>query len=132
MPNSICPSGWRLPNGLTGANGNEAISEFNQLMLAYGITTGSTTTHPYGQASYVNSGWTSNGLVDIRKSPLYFVRAGHQYNSQIDAIRHGGYYWSSTSQSQSYAYFFGFSSYGIYPSGQLFQADGISVRCIER
>ena len=132
MPNSICPSGWRLPNGLTGTNGNEAISEFNQLMLAYGITAGSTTTHPYGQASYVDSGWTSNGFIDIRKSPLYFVRAGFQYDHQLSAIRSGGYYWSSTSQSQSYAYFFGFSQSGIYPSGQIFQADGASIRCIER
>lgn len=132
VPNSICPSGWRLPNGLTGTNGNETISEFNQLLLAYGITTGSTTTHPSGQASFEDAGWSSNGLVDIRKSPLYFVRAGFQYDQQLIAIRSGGYYWSSTSQSQSYAYFFGFSQSGIYPSGQLFQADGASIRCIER
>ncbi|MBR2840090.1 hypothetical protein IKE82_02055 [Candidatus Saccharibacteria bacterium] len=70
MPDSICPKGWRLPNGLTSTNGDEIITEFNQLGLANNITANITTKHDQaaGSGQWVNTGWTTSKSVLVNSS----------------------------------------------------------------
>ncbi|MBR2855323.1 hypothetical protein IKE99_00015 [Candidatus Saccharibacteria bacterium] len=141
MPDSICPKGWRLPNGLTGTNGNEIITEFNQLALANGITEGITTEHTAGSAQWINTEWATDGFNKFRststnakgyKAPLYFVRSGGLYGTTLYDYGTNGFLWSSTSQYTTIAYYLDFYSDEFYPASQLGRLRGFPVRCVAR
>jgi len=141
MPNSLCPKGWRLPNGLTGSNGNEIITEFNQLGLANGITEGITTEHTAGSSHWVSTGWTTDGFNKFRststnakgyEAPLYFVRSGYLSGTTLSNYGVNGGLWSSTSQYTTIAYYLGFSSDAFGPAHQGGRAGGCPVRCVAR
>lgn len=140
MPNSICPKGWRLPNGLT-KDGNDDIvmSDFNKLLKAQGITgtSGKTVDNAirtdgidlYGST---NVGFGSNGFNKIGLAPLYFVRSGGLAGSVLGSFGTGGYYWSSTVISPTDAFNLNYRSGELYPAGQDRRYGGRSVRCIAR
>lgn len=144
MSNSICPKGWRLPNGLTGTDGNETISEYNQLALANGITNGIATTHTASggtDAGYIVSGSVNVGLNYFRsthtndagyQAPMYFVRSGYVSNGAFYNYSLGGAYWTSTLESSNDAYNLGFASVGFYPANSPDRALGQSIRCVAR
>lgn len=132
MPNSICPAGWRLPNGLAGENGNETITESNQLALAYGATTGTTTLHNSGVTTQENVGWTPNGFYNWRTSPLYFIRSGFILNSTFYSFGIFGYLWSGTSQSRTMSYYTEFYQDELNPAYQYIRAVGFPIRCVAR
>ncbi|MBR2855746.1 hypothetical protein IKE99_02265 [Candidatus Saccharibacteria bacterium] len=143
MPDSICPKGWRLPNGLTGTNGNEIITEFNQLGLANGITAKITTKHDQAADSgqHIDTGWTTNGFNKFRststnakghEAPLYFVRSGYLASTTLYSYGTSGYLWSSTSQYATIAYYLGFSSDVFGPAYQNARLIGYPVRCVAR
>ena len=146
MPNSICPKGWRLPNGLTGTNGNEIVTEFNQLGLANGVTIGATTQHTAGETLGEGANWTTEGdvYVGLNKfrsvstnsngynAPMYFVQSGYLRYAILNKYAANGHLWSSTSQSQKIAYDLGFSVNGFFPSTQSNRRNGYPVRCIAR
>ena len=143
MPDSICPKGWRLPNGLTGTNGNEIITEFNQLALANGITANITTKHDQaaGNGQWDNTGWTTDGFNKFRststnatghEAPLYFVRSGHLAGTTLYNYGVSGYLWSSTSQYTTIAYRLAFYSDEFYPANQNARYFGFPVRCVAR
>ena len=134
MPNSICPAGWRLPNGLTNnSNGTGAnYTEFNKLTLANGITNGTTTAHSSESDRLVNVGWTTNGFNNFRANPLYFVRSGYLDGSTLVSYGAIGILWSSTVRSVSWGYRLVYNSIGLYPASQDARLGGFPVRCVVR
>ena len=126
MPNSICPAGWRLPNGPTSSS---TISDFNTLFKAFGITSGD----DYGTgSSSINVGYNSGMFSKMETSPLYFARSGGVDDTTLYNFSTGGYYWSSTVRDGSNAYYLGYSSTGLYPAIRGSRRNGRSVRCIAR
>ena len=126
MPNSICPKGWRLPDGPVG---NNTISDFNTLLNAYNIANG----NDYGTgSSSVNVGYKDGGFAKMGAAPLYFARSGYVYGSTLYYFSTSGGYWSSTVFSSDDAYYLGYSSSGLYPASRGNRSYGRSVRCIAR
>ena len=64
-PDSICPAGWRLPK--------ISSNDFAKLLSDSGIIDES-------------SRYTTDGFINIRKSPLYFVRSGQNTNLIYDTV----------------------------------------------
>ena len=105
-PDSICPAGWRLPEGLTDNSGTIVQSEFNQMLLANGIAAGSDTTPgPYDSEtiSQHNVGYDAGGFNKMINKPYFFARSGYVYSSTLNYFSTLGYYWSSSAQSGSQA-----------------------------
>ena len=119
--NSICPSGWRLPNTDTV---DSNYNEFGRLLYGYNITN--------NKANGTNSvGFKTGGLNAIRISPLYFTRSGFINDRQLAIPGSAGYYWSNTINSSTNAYDLGFGS-NIYPARSDFRNLGWSIRCLAR
>ena len=100
---NICPAGWRLPTG------EPTTGEFTALNNA--INAGSTTSP---------TGLETNGL---------FQRSGY-WNGSFDGQDSGGYYWSSSQYSSSYAHYLGFNSTGVNPANYSEKRLGFAVRCV--
>ena len=110
-PNSICPSGWMLS------------SSFAELMSIYRI-----------RQSGLN--YQENGFDNIRKAPLYFVRAGSiaNGNNRITGNKSAGDYWLSII-STGYDYYgvhMYFESNRINVDNQNSWLNGFSLRCLAR
>ena len=140
-PNSICPKGWRLPNGLTQSGPTTNISEFNKMALANGITNGTTIAHSSSSDRWVNTGWGTNGFNNFRSAftnshgdyvPMYFVRSGDLNGSKLYDYSGGGRLWSSTARSASWGYYLDFGSGGFDPAGHVDRLYGFGVRCVAR
>ena len=125
-PNSVCPAGWRLPNGLTQSGGTTVMSEFNALLLAGGITTG---TDLSGSTDTI---YTPNGSMLINTNPYYFVRSGYVRGSTLYSFTGYAGYWSSTAVSASQAYSLYFHSGGVWPAYRYYRNLGRSLRCVAR
>ena len=125
-PNSICPAGWRLPNGLTQTNGTVNISDFNTLLNAYGIAGGNDTTGDQ------NVGYAAGGFAKMETNPLKFARSGYVNGTTLYYYTSNGYYWSSTSYSSSCSYFLYYNSGVLYPAYWNYRYRGWSVRCMLR
>ena len=124
--NSICPKNWRLP---VATNSDQSTYEFGDLLYTYY----SITQAKYNTSNITNSvNYTSDGFVNIRKSPLWFVRSGYIYSSTLGSAAANGYYWSSTVVSSDNAYLLFFLSSGVWPSSSDRRSGGWSVRCIAR
>ena len=129
--NSICPAGWRLPNGPTDTDGDDTAdtpSEFNQLFYAQGITN-NLTDHT---GTNVNVGFATNGLTNLEKAPLYFARSGYVNGSTLGNFGSYGAYWSSTVVDGNFAYYLYYYSGYLYPASQNYRYYGRSVRCVAR
>ncbi len=120
MPNSICPAGWRLPNGPTSSS--STVSEFGTMLVAQGVWSGS-------GPSYATDGFTRINTTGIHGDPLYFVRSGYVNGSSLYYMA-DGYYWSSAVISNIYSYSLGFASSGVSPDGSPNHSYGLSVRCV--
>ena len=79
---SICPAGWVLPTGGT------TTSDYNVLMN----TINSSSAYPS----------SSEGMT---KFPNNFVFSGNRQNSSIQEVGYEGYYWSRSSNTDTYQYF---------------------------
>ena len=128
---SICPKGWRLPQG--GDKANESTNDFWSLVVT-GINNG---TNPVYYDSYTEPFYTGAeeaGPVDkkLRTFPNNFVYSG--YVSDTSVLNRGniiGYYWSATANSYKGAYYSYFSSTDVFPGthgGNKYH--GRSVRCV--
>ena len=62
-------------------------------------------------------------------APYYLLRGGYLYNSLLDAAGSNGYYWSSTPNGSSYAYYLNFLS-GYIHASYGYRYHGFSVRCV--
>ena len=116
--NSICPKGWRLPKG-TASRDTAITREFGQLWYAAGITSSLTATS-----------YATDGFLNIRQSPLFFVRGGRVDDTMFREGASEGYWYSSTAYSTAAAYYASF--YGTYIVSATTNPRGIgySVRCI--
>ena len=105
-PDSICPAGWRLPEGLTVENNTVVQSEFNKMLLANGIAAGSDTTlGPYDASTVAqrNVGYGTQGFNKMINKPYYFARSGVVSSTSLGYFSSSGFYWSGTVQGSSYA-----------------------------
>ncbi|MBQ3465069.1 hypothetical protein IJH15_02510, partial [Candidatus Saccharibacteria bacterium] len=109
---SICPSGWRLPYGLTYGNGNTPGGFY---YLNYRLNNNSNITDA-----------TSSNI--FRSYPNNFVLSG--YTTNITTTE--GYYWSSTNSPYygSSAYDFSITKKRISVSGYDYKYKGKSIRCV--
>ncbi|MBO7699089.1 InlB B-repeat-containing protein, partial [Candidatus Saccharibacteria bacterium] len=112
----ICPSGWRLPRSYAGSATNNPESDFRNLN------------------NELNGSWTSVYTAaasnEWRKYPNNFVFAGYWRSSSSYTRGTVGYYWSSTVNNSGYAYYLSFRSTSVYPTGNLDEYFGSSVRCV--
>jgi uncharacterized protein (TIGR02145 family)/prepilin-type N-terminal cleavage/methylation domain-containing protein len=99
---SICPAGWRLPIGNGG--------EFGALNTA--INGGSTTT----DAGLIGTPW--------------LAQRGGYWSSGFSNQGSGGYYWSSTQSSATFAYSLYFVSTIVGPAYNNNKYYGFAVRCV--
>lgn len=124
VPNSICPANWRLP---IARNENASLQEFKSLLEKQNITA------QYGL-------YAENGFNDIRKTPIYMVRAGHISPGSIGTLEKAGYrgYYSSATvydlyQISSFALFTNRVYYdGTNGDNSMRKATGIPIRCLAR
>ena len=128
MGNSVCPSGWRLPNGQESSTG---YAEVNYSWVGEGIV-----------ANYVTRGTSATYLPDnatgyshIRSNPLFMANAGY-ISSNGSTISYTSlsysYYWTNTIYNNSSGYDYYFLGGSIYPSGSFNRGYGVSVRCVAR
>ena len=116
---SICPAGWRLPN----LDSNE----YGNLLTNYNIIQNNTSTT-----------YLENGFNNIRKAPLYFVRAGGKGDfSQYDespGVAKGTYYYNKTTLYVGYMSFYKNNISPIRSDNPYQQSRyyGWSVRCLAR
>jgi len=105
---SICPSGWRLPTG------QATTGEFTYLNNA------------------VNSGTTSGTNADAGLLSNWLAVYSGRYNSGLDYQGTYGYYWSSTANTATSAYYLGFNNSSVnsgYNNGLKYT--GNAVRCVQ-
>ena len=128
MPNSICPKGWRLPNGPTKDQDNNLVqSDFYKLLSAYNIVNEITT----GTSETENVGWkNSSGFTDVGLSPFYFVRQGYVLGDQLRYYTSNAYYHSSTVGGGSNAYFLDYNQPSIRLAAKDNRIGGRAVRCV--
>ena len=108
---SICPAGWRLPQGNTTTSG------FGKLDVEMGGT---------GATQY-----TSADSLRWRKFPLNYLYSGEFGGYSVNSRGGHGYYWSSTTISY---YSYGLSLYRseLYPGTfyDAYRCYGLSIRCL--
>ena len=100
---SVCPAGWRLPNGGTGG-------ELGQMTTAIGATNNS------AGATILQQVWLAQ-------------RGGYWY-SGFGSQGSGGSYWSSSQSPATSGFRLYFDSSNVYPSSTVNKVSGFSVRCV--
>ena len=120
--NSICPKGWRLPIANTE---DQSIYEFRELLFEQGITT-----------TKNSNTYAKNGFNNIRKSPLWFVRAGYTWNNALRDQASVGNYLSGTAINENSIFRLSFGMSGVDPlnsdTGYWDRYYGLSIRCLAR
>ena len=120
---SICPKGWRLPK--TTTQSDSINNDFYQMARHY-----------KGSASWNhNNGWGYwNGSHGMTEFPQNFVRSGYRndYSAGTISVDYGGYWWSSTVESNFSAYHIYLLSNRVHPRLGGVRYRGFSVRCLAR
>ena len=119
--NSICPKGWKLPQGRIAGDSLYA-RQIGYLWARAGIISSSFSTR-----------YNPNGFNNIRTSPLFFVRGGFIHGSSLYASGSYGYYWSSTVNDSTRVFDAYFSSSYIDSSSDSMTVNrihGQSIRCM--
>ena len=119
--NSICPAGWKLPEGFPGY-------DYGHLFSDSGVISGMST-----------DSYATDGFKKIRSNPLYLVRAGLINNTGLvfSVLYTGGnahgYYWTSSAGNEYYSdrVIFDRNSVG-YGGGGSNRFGGYTVRCVLR
>ena len=129
MGNSVCPAGWKLPNGVTSSSSSNVgyYGEANYTWRAQGIIN--------SYAGYSSSAsYNTNGYLNLSNAPLYLTRSGYKYStSNPSNMGSTNFYQNDTiyNSSQSYASYF--SSLYAYPGYYYgFRSYGYPIRCIAR
>ena len=130
---SLCPSGWRLPQG-----GNKTRIESNDdndiwNLIVDGLNNGtqpanySSNTEPY----YTGSDEAGPVSKLVRKFPSNFIYSGIADRDSLSRRGSNGSYWSSTASSWALAYYLGLEGTGVYTGSiGLHKYDGYSIRCV--
>ncbi|MBQ3436668.1 hypothetical protein IJG26_01815, partial [Candidatus Saccharibacteria bacterium] len=126
---SLCPAGWHLPKG--GNKSNEANNDFWSLIVT-GINGGTnpvdyeSSTKPY----YAGSPEGANASKAIRAYPNNFLNSGFFSTSSVRSRGSGGYYWSSTVNTNGYSYDLSLSNFNVFPGTMNDDKRyGYSIRC---
>ena len=107
---SICPSGWTLPTGGSGA-------EYSALDSAMGGTGG------YQSTTEASNRW--------RSYPINFIYSGYWWGSVTSDRGLNVDYWSRTANGSVYAMGLDFYSEGVGPGdGNIEKQYGLTVRCL--
>ena len=123
-PDSICPAGWRLPNGNNSSETGLIEREMGSVLSDYDLVRGSC-----GGVCY---NYLVNGFRAIRTMPIWLVRAGSVYFS-LNAFGASGSYWARTTYEGAYIDALGYiGSSMIGPPTYLPKNTGASVRCLAR
>ncbi len=132
---SICPKGWRLPNGeFTGAYPRQHAQflpgSYSYMLRTYGFDMDST---EHGWTGYGGPSELESGL-NVRLAPFYGYLSG--IISEDGVINYAGYWgmlWASTKGSSDYmASAIAYGSAESYPVNFRPTNEGASVRCIAR
>ena len=132
-PDSICPAGWSLPEGLT--SWDNPYNDMSYLAISYPDTiTGPVWGCGHGCSIYE---YSPEGFNNIRSAPLWFVRSGGievRYGTSNAALYEDasvGYYWSGTMIS-SYALRLRFNNEELRPDDTYGRHQGYSIRCLTK
>ena len=115
---SICPAGWRLPN----LDSNE----YGNLLVSYNIIQNNTSTT-----------YLTDGFNNIRKAPLYFIRAGAKgdiaQSNIVPGTGNSRYFYGQTT---TFAAYMNFSKTQVDPVSNnrysQIRGYGYSIRCVAR
>ena len=124
--NSICPKGWKIPQGRTSSA--DATWQLANLWWRGGAIKSLDT------RTFSNEGYTTDGFNIIRTSPLFFVRAGDISGNVLNSGGSSANYWASTVWGDNYSVFAGFGTGHVLPSegGAYQRSDGQTIRCVVR
>ena len=126
---SICPKGWQLPVGTTGAG------SFQSIYASYPNNT--TNTYWLTNQTISYNGGTSAGYsgkrFGVNSADAFFPAAGQVSSSGLGGASSAGDYWSRRAYSKTtIAYYLAFSGSGVNPQNYNSRYLGFSVRCVAR
>ena len=128
-PSSICPKGWQLPVGTTGAGSFQSIyaSYPNNATKTYWLTNQTISYNGGTSAGY-------NGRrFGVNSADAFFPAAGYVHSNGLYNASSDGYYWSRTANSDTSAYYLYFLSSNLFPGTNVnYRYNGFSVRCVAR
>ena len=108
---SICPKGWRIPQG---NNTNEGFGRLDIDMGGTGV---------YQSTNEASNRW--------RSYPVNILYSGALSGSRFDYLGDRGYYWSSTAYNDGYSYLLFLYNSNLYPGATSFyKYGGSNVRCV--
>ena len=67
----------------------------------------------------------------INGNSIFFPASGYYYGTSLNYRGSNGYYWSSSYNSATYAYYLSFSSSYVYPAGSNYRRYGFSARAVQ-
>ena len=113
---SICPSGWQLPYGRDTENGNTPGGFY---YLNYKINNNSNVTN-------------SAASKKLRSYPNNFIRSGAISDAGSSTRSLYGYYWSTSANHATSAYYLLFGSSDVYPgtANSAYKFTGMTIRCV--
>jgi uncharacterized protein (TIGR02145 family) len=121
-PNSICPKGWRLPQGGSIGDPTNDFDILNAKMAGY-TDNGTNYQNDFSHTDptfYAN--WLPTGSFRGVFSGAWF--------SGFDGQGGYGGFWSSSVYSSNYAFYLGFSDGYVNPDGYYYRNYGFGVRCV--
>ena len=126
----ICPTGWTLPEGGNKTNMAADKNNFYKLGLSLGLSA------PANYDNETKPSWTgspegSNASIAFRTYPNNFLYTGNVFSGSVNSRGSGGIYWSSTANSDRYAYNLSLGSSYVYP-GTSYDSKyiGRTIRCL--
>ncbi len=127
-PSSICPKGWQLPVGTTGAGSFQNLYNQYPNSTSAGWLTNQTVSYNGG-----TSAGYSGKRFGVNSADAFFPAAGRVYSNGLNNASSAGYYWSRRAYSYTTrAYYLSFSSSDVLPQNFVDRYYGFSVRCVAR
>ena len=125
---SICPAGWKLPNGPQKNSDLFENNEFDALITSQDGIAGERPDYCGGPCPFYN--YQDGGFNKIRTVPLWLARSGSFGSGSLYDTGNYGSYWSSTVYGSNSAYRLYFSSGSVGPALDSYRDNGYSVRCV--
>ena len=125
---SVCPAGWKLPNGPQNSGDLFEDNEFDTLITSQDGIAGERPTYCSGPCPFYN--YQDGGLNKIRTAPLWLARSGGVDGGSLYDTGNNGYYWSSTVGGSNFAYLLNFNSRNVNPAYNYSRRNGYSIRCV--
>ena len=126
MDTSVCPAGWRLPDGPNEKN--QYYNDMGNLIASYDNIVGNfhiSCEGFCGEYDYLDGGFNI-----IRTNPLWLSQSGRVYYGSFVNIGSFDGYWSSVIKDESHAYSLNFDADSVLLQENFNRHAGFSVRCI--